>query len=78
MLQLCTANFLNGFNPFKMKVQFFWTASSFPNFYGPNAFSQVQQAPGPNFKMVGKSLHSLAPLAPLTCVQIGTTKCLGI
>ena len=26
------------FNPFKMAVQFFWTASSFPNFDGPNAF----------------------------------------
>ena len=26
------------FNPFKMEDQFFWTASSFPNFDGPNAF----------------------------------------
>ena len=26
------------FNPFKMAVHFFWTASSFPNIDGPNAF----------------------------------------
>ena len=62
MLQLCTANFLYGFNPFKMAVHFFWTASSFLNFDGPNAFPQVQQAPGPDFKKVGKSLRSLALL----------------
>ena len=33
MLQLYTAMV---FNQFKMVVQFFWTASSFPNFDGPN------------------------------------------
>ena len=33
------------FNPFKMAVQFFSTSSNFPNFDGPNAFFQIQQAP---------------------------------
>ena len=57
MLQLFTANFLYGFNTFQMAVQFFKTASNFPNFDGPNAFSpQIQQAHGPNFRKVGISL----------------------
>ena len=38
------------------EVQFFYTASSFPNFDGANAFTQIQQAPGPDFRKVGKSL----------------------
>ena len=42
--------------PFKMAVKFFKTASNFPNFDGPNAFFQIQQAPGPNVSKVGKSL----------------------
>ena len=36
------------FNPFEMAVQIFKTASSLPNFDGPNAFfPQIQQDPGP-------------------------------
>ena len=42
------------FNEFKIEVQFF-EASSFPNFDGPNAFSQIQQAPGPNVRKVGSN-----------------------
>ena len=38
MLQLYTAHSLNVFHPFKMVAWFFQTASSFPNFDGPNAF----------------------------------------
>ena len=44
-------------------INFKWQSSSFrlhqvfPNFNGPNAFySQIQQAPGPNFRKVEKSL----------------------
>ena len=42
------------FNPFKMASIFF--RQIIPNFDGPNVFSQIQQAPGPNFRKVGKSL----------------------
>ena len=35
------------FNPFKMAVQFFWTASSFPNIDGRNAFSSSSIGPWP-------------------------------
>ena len=38
------------FNPFKIAVQLFLTASSFPNFDDPNAFPQIQQAPGSDFR----------------------------
>ena len=34
------------FNQFKIEIQFFATASSFPNFDGPNVFSKFQQVPG--------------------------------
>ena len=44
------------FNPFQMAVQFFKTVSNFPKFGGPNNFSKIQQAPGPDFRQVGKSL----------------------
>ena len=44
------------FNPFKMAIQFFKTASNFPNFDDPNVFSEIQQAFGPDFRTVGKSL----------------------
>ena len=45
------------FNPFKMAVQFFQTASNFPNFDSQNAFSPpIQQAPGPDFRKIRKSL----------------------
>ena len=45
MLQLLISIYFNG-----------GSVSSIPNFDDPNAFSQVQQAPGPYFRMVGKSL----------------------
>ena len=48
------------FNPFKMAV--FQTASNFPNFNDPIAFSLIQQVPGPDFRKVGKSL--LRPMEP--------------
>ena len=47
--------------PFKMAVQFFKTASKFPNFDDSNAYSPIQQAPGPDFRKVGKSLTALVP-----------------
>ena len=56
MLQIYAANFLYGFNPFKMAVQFFYTASNFPILMAPNIFSQMQQAPGPDSRKVGKSM----------------------
>ena len=43
------------FNPIRMAFQFFKIASNFPKFDGPNAFP-LQQAPGPNFRKVGKPL----------------------
>ena len=54
---LISYNMVLTFNPFKMAVQFFWTASSLPNIDGPNAVSHVQQAPGLDIKRVGKSLN---------------------
>ena len=38
------------FNPSKMGVQFFKTALSFPNFYGPNDFSQNSTGPWPHLQ----------------------------
>ena len=49
---------IQGFNQFKMAVQFF----GFPNFDGLNEFSKIQQAPGPNFRKVGKSLITILRL----------------
>ena len=43
------------FNPFKITVQFFKTASNFPNFDDSNAFFNIQQVPGLKFRKVGKS-----------------------
>ena len=43
------------FNPFEMTVQFY-----FSEFDGLNAFSQIQQASGPDFRKVGISLILLA------------------
>ena len=46
-----------GFYPYRIAFQFFKNASNFPKFDDPNMFSpQIQQAPGPNFRWVGKSL----------------------
>ena len=36
------------YNPFKMVVQFFWSASSSPNSDGPNAFFFLQNSTGPS------------------------------
>ena len=46
--QLYTTNFLYVFNPF---------SSSFPNLMVQMLFFQIQQAPGPDFRKVGKSLQ---------------------
>ena len=48
-----TANFVYLFYPFKKRSK-----SSFPNFDGTNAFPQIQQDPGPDFRKVEKSLWS--------------------
>ena len=45
-----------GFNPFKMAVQFFLTASNFPILMARMIVSQIQQAPGPDSREVRKSL----------------------
>ena len=51
------------YNPFKMVVHFFHTASNFPNSDGPNAFfPQIQQAPGRNFRKAGKALRASVEL----------------
>ena len=52
MLQLYTANF----NLFKMAVQY----QFFPILMVQMLFPRIQQAPGPNFRTVGKSLDILA------------------
>ena len=59
MLQLYNANFWYGFNPFKMAVQFFRLHEVFPIFMVQMRFSQIQQAPGPDFRKVRKSLTTL-------------------
>ena len=45
------------FNPFKMAVQFFSTASKIPISMAQINFSQIQLAPGPDSRKVGKSLE---------------------
>ena len=42
------------FNPFKMLVQFFKTASKLVILMIQIIFSQIQQAPGPDFRKIGK------------------------
>ena len=44
------------FNPFEMAVQFFKTAWKFPILMAQIIFPQIQQAPGPDSRKVGKSL----------------------
>ena len=72
--QLCSSKtlliFLYGFNPLKMAVQVFETASSVPNFDGPNVFSKIQQAPGPDFIKVGISLFVMLALQRLISLHI--------
>ena len=48
----------------------------FPNSYGLNAFSQIQQAPGPNFRKVGKSLQC-SPFIMLSLGSIGRDCVIG-
>ena len=59
MLQFYTANFLYVFNPFKIAVQLYLTASNFPILMAKMIVSQIQQAPGPDSRKVGKSLRNL-------------------
>ena len=55
---LHTANFIYVFNPFKMVVQFFRLHQIFPILMIQILLFQIQQAPGPDFRKVGKSLVS--------------------
>ena len=43
----------NKYDTALLASQFSQIASNFPNFDGQNAFSQIQQAPGPDFRKVG-------------------------
>ena len=52
------------FNPFKIAVQFFKTASNFPILMAQMIFSQIQQVPGPDSRKVGKSLEVLGYYPP--------------
>ena len=64
MLQLYTANYLVWFS-----IQLKWRFISFrlhqilPSLMVQVLFSQIQQAPGPDFRKVGKSLHVAAQIA---------------
>ena len=73
MLQLYTANFCYPWFLINLK----WWSSSFglhqvfPNFDGPNDISQIQQAPGPDFRKVGKSLINDLPFLLHTNLKLG-------
>ena len=58
------------FNPFKIAFQFIWTASNFPKFDGPCFFTRNQQAPGPNFRKVGKSLRPMKSAHVLSTCKV--------
>ena len=59
------------FNLFRLAGQFFMTVSYFPNFDGQNLFSQIQQAPGPIFRMVRKIPDAQKKFANLGLCTVG-------
>ena len=58
MLQFYTAIFLYPWLEINLKLRSssFRLHQVFPTIEGPNAFFQIQQAPGPDFRKVGTSL----------------------